>query len=318
MNTKKHFWQTLWFKNTILITIPSLISILGVVISVVDIKSQTIKNTIVIVMFVSIISMIISVIFFSNQEERKDNEYKKICDEHKKLTVMLAHLQNVCKTNSYTIAAISELSEKWSKNINSFANNVLTKGVVSDKSWDKVKYFDMVCVQCKNMIKQYCNNNDSSKISVGFIICREDVNGEKWVHMVSHSNQESTRPKACKNGQKLSECNYHFAELIKNESDSIEVAINNDEILRIFNRISKDTDLSKYSQYIAVPVYCSSNKILGIFEVITKYDCIIEGNKIELLKFVEENIIPYSNLIVLIEKINKGLYVKPDSIEKEQ
>lgn len=96
------------------------------------------------------------------------------------------------------------------------------------------------------------------------------------------------------------------------------MAINNEEILKIFNRITRNTDLSKYCQYIALPIYCTSNKLLGVFQVVTKYDYIIESERVDLLKFVEEKLIPYSNLIVLVDKINKGLYVNPQNIQKEQ
>jgi len=225
-------------------------------------------------------------------------------------------LENNFNTSKFTITAFSELSEKWAKNINSFANTVLIKQRISDKSWDRIKYFDTICLQCKNMIKQYCNNNDNSKISVGFVICKE-INGEKIVHMISHSNPESTRPNACKKEEKLSESIYHHADLIRENNSDIEVAINNDEVQRIFKKITKNTDLSKYTQYIAIPVYCTSNKLLGIFQIVTKYDYIIEKDKIALLKFTEENILPFSNLIVLVDKINKGLYLNPGIIQEE-
>ena len=161
------------------------------------------------------------------------------------------------------------------------------------------------------MLKIYCNNNDISKISVGFISYWEDSNKEKWIHMVAHSNPNSTKPRACKEKEKLSDSIYHYADLIKDNNSDIEIAINNEEVLRIFKKVSKNTDLSKYSQYIAIPVYGTSKQLLGIFQIVTKYDYIINKNSVALREFAEEFIVPYSNLIVLIDKINSGLYVKP-------
>lgn len=263
------------------------------------------------------ICLIIAVIFFSNQEDKVYEECEKLKTEALKLATILAHMENSNKTSTFTISVFSELFEKWAKTINSFANNVIANGTVSDKAWDSVKLFDSVCVQCKNMIVRYCNFGDDSKVSVNFVLYKEDLHGEKWLHMISHSNPESTRPKACKGEQKLSECVYHYADLVKEGYSDIEVAVNNEEILRIFKKISPHTDLSKYTQYIAIPIYCTSQKLLGIFQVVTKYDFIIEKDKIKLLQFATDNLIPYSNLIVLIEKINKGLYVSPKQINKE-
>jgi len=312
---RQHFYQKNWFKNTILISIPALISVIGVVISIIN--KPLIRNTLIIFTIFLMLSLIAFVIFFSNQEDKIYKQYEDLKDENLKLATILAHMENDYKTSVFTISAFSELVEKWAKNINSFANNVMMNGSISDKAWDSIKLFDSICVQCKNMIKQYCNINDGSKISVSFVSYKIDSNGEKWVHMISHSNPESTRPNACKEAQKLSDCIYHYADLIKEEYSDIEVAVNNEEIQRIFKKISKHTELAKYTQYIAIPIYCTSQKLLGIFQVVTKYDFIIEKDNVKLLQFATDNLIPYSNLIVLIEKINKGLYVSPKQINKE-
>ena len=318
MNRKKRkVYQQSWFRNLILIGFPTIISTIGVIISLIPSLSATFRNTLIVVIIFSMIVHICFVLFFASQEDRIYHEVENLEAENKKLATILAHIENSLITSRFTITTISELTEKWAKNINSFSNTVLTKQKVSDKSWDKIKYFDSICLQCKNMIKKYCNNEDSTKISVGFISCKEKETGEKYVHMISHSNPESTRPKACKNEEKLSESLYHYAELIKEEHTDIEVAINNEEVRRIFKNTSRTTDLSKYTQYIAIPVYCTSNKLLGIFQIVTKYDYVIEKEKVELLKFAEEYIIPYSNLIVLTDKINKGLYINPGEIERE-
>jgi len=319
---RQKFYQKTGFKNTILISIPALISVIGAIISIVPI--DTVKIALIFFIVLLLITLIFSVFFFSSQEDkiyRGYEELKKEIDnlevEKQKLSHILAHMENNYKTSIFTITTFSELMEKWSKTINSFANNVSNNGMISDKAWDKIKLIDSVCLYCKNMIKQYCNNNDDSKVSVNFVLYRKDSNGEKWVHMISHSNPESTRPKACKVEEKLSQCEYHYAQLIRDEYSDIEIAENNDEIQKIFQKTSKTSDLTKYSQYIAIPVYCTRKKLLGIFQVVTKYNYVIENDKIKLLNFTTENIIPYSNLIVLIEKIYKGLYISPKQINKE-
>lgn len=314
---KQKTTQKGWFRNTILIAIPTVISAVGVVISLVTIP-DSIKYALIFFIVLLTLVLVGFVLFFSNQDDRFYDEYGKLSEEKKSLTTILAHMENLLKTNKFTITTLSEMSEKWAKNINAFSNNVLVNNKVSNKSWDKIKYFDAICLQCKNMIMQYCNNADSTKVSVGFVACREDTNGEKYVHMISHSSPEATRPNACKHEEKLLESAYHYAELIKDECSDIEVATNNEEVRRVFRNISKNTELSKYTQYIAIPVYCTSNKLLGIFQVVTKYDYVIESDRVELLKFAEESIVPYSNLIVLVDKINKGLYINPGEIEMEE
>lgn len=57
--------------------------------------------------------------------------------------------------------------------------------------------------------------------------------------------------------------------------------------------------------------------MLGVLQVVTKHDYIIEDNKITLEEFATENIIPYSDLVILVEKIYNGLYATPTTINKE-
>lgn len=312
---RDHFYQKTWFKNTILITIPSLISFLGILIAIDN--NDIIKTVSIVSSIFLMVCLIFAVIYFSNQDDKLYNDYNLLKDDNLKLSSILAHMENNYKMSTFTVSVFSEYTEKWAKNINSFSKNVISNGYISDKAWDSIKFYDSICSNCRSMIEQYCNDYDNSKISVSFVLYKIDENNIEWVHMVAHSNPESTRPNACKDEQKLSECIYHYGDLIKNRHSDIEIAINNEEIRRIFHMISVNTDLSKYTQYIAIPIYCNSKKLLGIFQIVTKYNYIIEDDRIKLLKFVTDNIIPYSNMILLVDKINKGLYVSPTQINKE-
>lgn len=319
---KEHFYEQLWFKNTILIGIPTLISAFGVFISITN--NKVVKGIIITLIIILLILFAILVIVYSNMDDKK---FKEINDLNARidqlvvkgadLTTCLAHVENNYKTSIYTISSFSKMFELWSKNINSFASNAKNNGFVSDKAWDKIKIMDSICSECKQMITQYCNDYDQSKVSVGFISYRIDTDGNEWVHLISHSNSESMRPSACKEEEKLSDCLYHYGDLIKRKARDIEVATNNEEVLHIFREATNGCNLNKYTQYIAIPVYCSSNKLLGVFQVVAKYDYIIEDTKKDLIEFASRHIVPYSNLIVLVDKIYKGLYINPSEIKKE-
>lgn len=314
---KQKIYQKTWFKNTILITIPTIISTLGVIISLKNDISEIKKNTLMITIIILMFTLLFAVIFFSEQDDRIYDEYKKLKEEIEKIKVVTAYFENEYKTSCNIITTFSTLFEDWSKNIYNFVKQVIDKKIISDTAWDRIKYYDTVCLQCKNMILRYCNITEISKISVGLILCSEDERGEKYIEMVSHSDSQSVRPSAYKHKEKLVDSKYHYAELIKEAYTGIEALVNNEEILRAFNQTNIHTELSKYTQYIAIPIYCANNKLLGIFQVDTKYNCIIEEDKSALIEFVNEKIIPYSNLIVLIDKINKGLYILPDKVQKE-
>lgn len=261
MDMKGKFYNSLWFKNTILISIPSIVSVIGIFISFVP---NNIKIIFGCVSFFLIVCLAVAVIFFANLDEKTHKKLDEHIKENADLKVISYHLKTLAKTNEYTVNAFSEFVEAWSKNINSFADEVIKSGQAPKKCWDKANLFDAVCVQCRNMIKTYCDNDDNTKISVGYVSYKQDGDNE-WVNMISHSNPESTRPHAAGKEEQLSECKYHYAELIKNKISDIEIAVNNEEVQRIFNKVSTTTDLNKYTQYIAIPIYCSRKSCLVYF-----------------------------------------------------
>lgn len=238
-------------------------------------------------------------------------------DKNEQLTSILAHMENDYKTVTSEVSTFSEMIEKWAGTINSFANNIKENGYVSDKAWNKIKIIDAICVSTKNIIQQYCNDFNNANISVSYVSYIKDKNDEEWIHMVSHSSGMSFRPNACKCEVKLSDCIYHYADLIRYKLSDFEIAMNNEEILRIFKKVSITSDLSKYTQYIAIPLYCKSGKLLGIFQIVTKYGYIIETDRNKMRTFITDAIIPFSNMIILADKIYKGLYINPIQINKE-
>lgn len=312
---RENFYQKTWFKNTLFISISTAISVLGVIISLLN--SATAKIVCVILSIVLLFVQIYAIFQYGNKEDEIFNSLKESQIQNEKLTAILAHMENDYKTVTSEVSAFSELTEKWSSIINSFANNIKQNGYISDKAWDKTKIGDAICLYTKKIIQQYCNNFDNSKVSVGYISYNINSNGEEWVHMVSHSSPLSVRPSACKAEVKLSECIYHYGDLIRNKLSDIEIAMNNEEILRIFNKVSINSDLNKYTQYVAIPLYCKSGKLLGIFQIVTINDYIIETDRNKMRQFITDIIIPFSNLIVLADKIYKGLYINPAKINKE-
>lgn len=312
---RKRFYQMTWFKNTIFILLPTAISIIGLLISLTN--SKTIKTILTCVAILLLLIQIYSVIHYGNEEDKVYEQLLECKRQKEDLTSILVNMENEYKTAMYEISLISDIIDKWASAINSFANNVKINKQVSDKAWDKEKYIDTICVHCRDIVEQYCNIKDTSKISVGYIQYTKDTDGEEWVHMIGHSNTHALRPNACKEETRLCDCLYHYGDLIREKYSDIEIAMDNEEILRIFHKVSVHTDLSKYTQYIAIPLYCKSGKILGILQIVTKNGYIIEKDRNKLEKFITENIIPLCNLIILTDKINKGLYLNPIKINKE-
>ena len=129
--------------------------------------------------------------------------------------------------------------------------------------------------------------------------------------MMAHSSPQTAKPDVYDQEELLSECKYQYARIIRDRKRDIFVLEDTSKIMQIFYKKKPETDLSKYSQYIAIPVICSSNKFLGVLQVTTKHNYKIMNTDVELEKFSETYLTPFIELLILVEKIKKGLFVKP-------
>ena len=76
---KEHFYQKTWFKNAILVGVPTIISALGVVLSV--ITNNVAKAVIVAINIFLFIIFAIMIYIFSNLEDKKEKEFNKLKSE---------------------------------------------------------------------------------------------------------------------------------------------------------------------------------------------------------------------------------------------
>lgn len=105
------FIKKMWFKNFILILIPTLISVIGVVIS--NVSNQTFKLFLIISTIILLIILISFMIYSSNFEESIYQKLQQMKDKNIYLTSILAHMENDYKTATFEISSFSDLTEKW-------------------------------------------------------------------------------------------------------------------------------------------------------------------------------------------------------------
>ena len=158
---KKPFYEKAVFRNTLLISLPVLMSLLGLFIS--QTTNNNFKIFLVIIGFILTTIIAIAVLIFSRQEEKKEKHCEDLEIKIQDLTGILMHMENQYQTNLYTMLFFSTFFDTWAKNIHTFILNANKYDKVSDKAWNKIEFMDTICLQCKRMIERYCNKNDESK-----------------------------------------------------------------------------------------------------------------------------------------------------------
>lgn len=310
-------------KNIILIGIPTIISAIGIIMTSDNLSNY--KDLFVFITIGLLITFIAFVIYYARIDKKENeesvllkNEINELQGKNDDLMSTIASIKNLLNTNNSIVTSFMSIIEPWTSNINKIANDIKSRGRANEKDWDYDKICTDICIGCKNMIKQFSHINDDTDVSVGFIKYSLDNNNE-FVKMIAHSSPPTAKPDIFDVQELLSECHYQYARLIRSKTRSIFALENNERIRQYFYKKHDDTDLSKYTQYIAIPILCSKNKNLGVLQVTKKYGSKIMETDVDLVKFGETYITPFVELLILVEKIQKGIFIKPNnsSIEKQ-
>ena len=294
-----------WVKNVILVGIPAIISAIGIMMALDKFKKY--NNIFILITILLLIIFLASLYYYSKQEKSNQDEIDEL-----KSTILTT--QKVIGINTKTIGSIVKLLESWNIDINKIANDILKNGFANEKDWNRDKIYNDICVCCRDSISEFTKLDDKTDISVSLIkyYCQDE---KEYVKMVAHSSPQTAKPDIYDKELLLSECRYYFGKLIKDKNRNIMALENNIKIQQYFYRPKPETNLGKYNQYIAIPIICSKNKILGILQVTTKYNYIIMDTEVELLKFSETHLTPFVELLILTEKIEKGIFAKPNNEE---
>ena len=104
---REHFYQKIWFKNLILLLIPTIISVIGIIYSA---TTNQIYHTILIcIVIMLMLILLIFVIYSSNFEDNISQELQELQGANAYLINILAHMENDYKTATSEISAISEV-----------------------------------------------------------------------------------------------------------------------------------------------------------------------------------------------------------------
>ena len=118
---KKPFYEKAVFRNTLLISLPVLMSLLGLFIS--QTTNNNFKIFLVIIGFILTAIIAIAVLIFSRQEEKKEKHCEDLEIKIQDLTGILMHMENQYQTNLYTMLFFSTFFDTWAKNIHTFILN---------------------------------------------------------------------------------------------------------------------------------------------------------------------------------------------------
>lgn len=295
-------------KNSILIGIPTIISCLGILSATDELKAY--NKLLALITFLLLIVFIGFLIYYSKNEENTNKALDNISKELEKAKSKFYSVKTLLNTNVKIIVSIISLTANWTRNINKLAQEINSKGIADEKYWDYEKICNDICICCNDSIKEFTGiKGDNVSVSLIRYYTRKNI---EYVKMIANSSTETAKSDVFDKEELLETCQYQYAKVIKDHTRDAFILENKDKINKYFHKKSPETNLDKYNQYIAIPIICSENKTLGVLQIITRYDNTIMNSESELKDFIESYVTPYINLLILSDKIKKGLFSKPN------
>nr|WP_295945387.1 hypothetical protein [uncultured Agathobaculum sp.] len=221
-------------------------------------------------------------------------------------------LERRMKTYEDFMSSLIAICRQNSIEVNSCIHNVKSDGKIDLNIWS----FDKACRQvCSCAYSSLCNTIGNKNIGIAYIKLVEGENPEKRITMNAFANETMSAPRIYRKKRDFTvdnEGSYHDEYLFRDASTEIEILMTPEEIEDAFafrNRESRKHNRGKYSQYVAIPVFCNDNKMVGLLEVVAFNGIQIGVTKEEVREIANKFLQPYAYMFLLLHKLEKSLLV---------
>jgi hypothetical protein len=195
------------------------------------------------------------------------------------------------------------------------ANKVIKSIIEERKANLELWSFDEACFWvCKNVYDLLCKVGIGKDFEVIYDRLDESIKPEKEIYTNSYANKDMKRPSVFGKKRNIQEDNYYDVELFKQNQADTEVIIGSEEIDKVFGHRSKDKrnkNKKKYNQYIAIPVFCNDEKMVGLFEIICLNKTYLAETEDQIRELVSKYFITYAFFMLLLHKLEKALVAQP-------
>lgn len=226
----------------------------------------------------------------------------------KKIT-MLYEKQN--KAFEDTMSGLLSICKLSADGANGVIHEIIDKSEANLDIWS----FDKSCYWiCKKMYDLLCIIGNGKEFEVIYNRLDEKEKPEKYVYVNAYANKDMERP-SIYNIRRSIECdNYHDVELFKNNQAETEIILGYEKIDEVFGHKTKEKrkiNKKKYNQYVAIPIFCKDDKMIGLIEIVCFNKTAIAIIEPEIREIVSKYFRPYAFLALVLHKLEKALIARP-------
>lgn len=200
-----------------------------------------------------------------------------------------------------------------SNSVNLIANKILSGNKKMDE-WNFKKVATSICSSVYSVLCEICS--PCNDFTVNIMLADITAAGKKKsITMIAHKGKYEKYPG--KFEEKLYFAKYpsfYAVKLFKSGKTDIKVLTSKEEVNEHFVYI--DEEHPEYSQYVGIPIVCSGNKMICLLQICAFGEEKIANTKSDILKIVQEYIIPFTQFALLAYKMEKTLVTSLSMLEK--
>ncbi len=310
-NNKLSFLQNWLFKAFAIIIIPFIISLID---NASNWKTENGKwnnifeNGKIFVIILAIV-YIIYVIYIAYIERKQNKDNTRIEELEEKIDSYKLYLE-IYRTVFDSVNNILNVSQK---EINNLSKEIISSNNLDLLNWNFQSISNYICTDIVNVLNKI--SKSGTDISVNIYIRNKKKSGKRTqdcIKMIAHAGGKNSIPSILyKDILIKKKRDWQYSKLFLNNNPKIIVYTTEEEIKRNFGFNGNPSKYDgEYTQYIGIPISCSSGNILSSLEIISHHGTIIADTKDEIFDIINRYIIIYRNYALLTHKIEKGLRAK--------
>ena len=269
---------------------------------------------------ITLIFYILSVVVYASFESYKDKQTDLLKREIESYKANLQKLE--CDFNQkhlekesceITLHSIKSILEVTAKNINTLSHKILQENTIDEEIWSFRQTCTLICKEVLFILEKMHNLTNSFEVSY----VADDLSSDSHkICLIAYANTTSEPPSKyeeetvvpVKVKKKTIITKYCFERILLSKDTSPLFYQNKTAIQNNFH--FKDNNAKqncRYHQYLAIPVCCSSKKIVGIMQVVSFQDNVLgKNNSIDDL--VKSVLQPMAYLSLLAHKIQQCIH----------
>jgi len=235
--------------------------------------------------------------YYSTQETNLNKISALYEKQNQTFEEVMSGLMNVCRRSA--------------GGANKVIKSIVDKSSANLELWS----FDEACFWlCKNIYDTLCKVGYGKEFEVIFDRLDESEKPEKNIYTNAYANKEMKRPSVYNVHRNITEHKYHDVDLFRKNSSETEVVIGSEAIDKLFHHEDpqkRSENKDKYNQYIAIPVFCNDDKMVGLFEIVCLNKTYLANNEEDIREIVSRYFSSYTYFVLLLNKLEKALIAQP-------